>query len=162
MSPQVLAEVADLPSWSPQTRQLVAEYQVQQGLRALIARVPNPGVTLNEATVSPDGSEVELTVRSVRELSSWYEVVPRATASAAGRCERRVDGQLYALGGMQWRVSLPEVADLPGVRVTLWAESGELEELPDTTLVRHLCPWEARRRAIREREAAAARRAVAA
>ncbi|MBV6697491.1 hypothetical protein KV557_10175 [Kitasatospora aureofaciens] len=101
--------VVDLPAWSPQTERLVAEYRLREGLRALVARVEFPGVDVAEAVVSPDGSEVELTVWSVRHLSNWYDAVSRASASAGGRCERRIDGQLYALGGLRWQVSLPEV-----------------------------------------------------
>ncbi|MGW2371775.1 hypothetical protein [Kitasatospora sp. NPDC001683] len=151
---QVLAEVDDLPAWSPQTRQLMADYRLQEALRALIARVPNSTVT--DTAISADRSTVELCVRTVDDLSVWYDSIPKATASAASRCERRVDNQLYALGGMQWKVFLPALADLPGVRVTVSTQSGENEELPDTRLVRHMCPWEARLRAIRIREAAVA------
>ncbi|MEU4296442.1 hypothetical protein [Kitasatospora aureofaciens] len=153
---QVLAEVTDLPQWSPQTHDLLADYQLRQALGALVARVPNTVVT--ETVVSPDRSTVDLSVRSVADLGVWYDTIPRGDASAASRCERRVDGQLYALGEMQWKVSWPELAGLPGVRVTVSALSRENEELPDTLLVRHVCPQEARLREIRLREAAVARR----
>ncbi|MFJ9771135.1 hypothetical protein ACIRVF_07820 [Kitasatospora sp. NPDC101157] len=151
---QVLAEVTDLPQWSPRTEDLLADYQLRQALGALVARVPNAVVT--EAVVSPDRSAVDLSVASVADLSVWYDTIPQAVTSAASRCERRIDGQLYALGGMQWKVSWSELAGLPGVRLTVSALSGENEELPDTQLVRHLCPYEARLRQIRVREAAVA------
>ncbi|MGA5820913.1 hypothetical protein ACPC54_23970 [Kitasatospora sp. NPDC094028] len=125
-------------------------------LAVLAARVPDAGVS--EVSVSLDGTRVELAVRSVTDLSAWYDALRCGSASVASRGERRVDGQLYGLGGLHWQVLLPALVELPGVQVALTAESGEFEELPDTRLVRHLCPAEARLRAIRMREAANARR----
>lgn len=141
--------------WLPATRALVAEFELRAGLAALVARVPNAGVVLSEAAVSPDGSAVTLDVWSVRELSTWYDVVGWRSAGVTGRHERRVDGQLYSLGGLAWQVALPELVELPGVRVMLESESGESEVLPDTALVRALCPWAARLQAVAAREAAA-------
>jgi hypothetical protein len=135
---------------------------VREGLARLLARVPGATVSLAEADVSPDGSQVELAVGSVAELSVWYDAFSRATASSTGRCERRLGGQLYALGGLRWRVSLPALVELPGVRVLLVADSGEFERLPRTRLVRALCPDLPRLWAIEDREAAAAATEVAA
>jgi hypothetical protein len=149
-----LGEVV-VSGWSPATRELVAEFELRAGLAALVARVPGAGVMLSEAEVSPDGRAVALTVWSVRELSTWYDVLGFRSAGVTGRHERRGDGQLYGLGGLAWQVALPELAELPGVRVLLESESGEHEVLPDTALVRAMCPWELRLQAAAGRQVAA-------
>jgi hypothetical protein len=115
---------------------------VMAGLAELRDRVQFPGVNLAEAEFSADGRSVTLTAWSVRELSNWYDAHRcRASASVSGRDERRADGQLYALGGLDWVLSLGDVPGVPGVSVTVWTESGEDEVLPDTALVRAMCPW---------------------
>lgn len=114
---------------------------VREGLAALVARVPGAGVVPEEADISRDGREVTLAVWSVRELSNWFDVAGSRSVAVSGRQERRSNGQLYGLGGLLWQVTLPELRELPGVRVRLWSESGEDEVLPDTALVRALCPW---------------------
>ncbi len=149
-----LGEVV-LPGWSPATRQLVEEFELRAGLAALVARVPGAGVVLSEAAVSPDGREVTLDVWSVRELSTWYDVVGFRSAGVTGRQGLRGDGRLYNVGGLAWQVVLPELPELPGVRVVLESESGEVEVLPDTALVRAMCPWELRLQAVAAREVAA-------
>ncbi len=149
-----LGEVV-VPGWSPATRAFVAEFELRAGLAAVAARVPGAGVMLSEAEVSPDGREVTLTVWSVRELSTWYDVLGFRSAGVTGRSERRGDGQLYGLGGLAWQVALPELVELPGVRVMLESESGERETLPDTALVRAMCPWAARLQAASSQQVAA-------
>jgi len=114
---------------------------VREGLAVLVARVPRAGVVLDEADISRDGREVTLAVWSVQELSNWFDLVGSRSGAVSGRQERRSDGGLYGLGGLLWQVTLPELRELPGVRVRLWTESGEDEVLPDTALVRALCPW---------------------
>lgn len=156
-----LGEVV-VSGWSPTTRSLVAEFELRAGLAAVVARVPGAGVVPSEAEVSPDGLSVTLTVWSVRELSNWYDVVGYRSAGVTGRSERRGDGQLYGLGGLAWQVALPELPELPGVRVVLKSESGEYERLPDTALVRAMCQWELRLQVAAAAEVAAAGTQVAA
>jgi hypothetical protein len=120
--------------------------RVMSGLSELRSRVQFPGVALGEAEFGADGRSVTLTAWSVRELSNWYDALrDRCQAGVSSRQERRADGQLYGLGGMEWELCLGEV--VPGVRVYVESESGEFEVLPDTALVRALCPWMAARRA---------------
>jgi hypothetical protein len=120
--------------------------RVMAGLVELRARVQFPGVALGEAEFGADGRSVTLTAWSVRELSNWYDALRgRCEAGVSSRQERRADGQLYGLGGMEWELCLGEV--VPGVRVYVMTVSGEGEVLPDTALVRALCPWAAARRA---------------
>jgi hypothetical protein len=123
------------------------ETPIREGLAALVARVPGAGVVVSEADVSRDGREVTLTVGSVCALSAWFDVFGSRSVGVTGRSERRGDGRLYGLGGLAWFVALPELQGLPGVRVYVVSESGEGELLPDTALVRALCPWAAARRA---------------
>jgi hypothetical protein len=120
--------------------------RVMAGLNVLRDRVQFPGVALGEVEFGADGRSVTLTAWSVRELSNWYDALrSRASAGVSSRQERRADGWLYGLGGLEWVLCLGEV--VPGVRVYVVTDSGEGELLPDTALVRALCPWAASRRA---------------
>jgi copper chaperone CopZ len=127
---------------------------VPAGVEALVARMP--GVV--SVSVSPDGREVDLQVDSVASLSEWRDVFGLRSAGVSQRVECRADGRMYSLGGLTWWLMLPPLVEVPGVTVALSTVSAEDEVLPDTALVRAMCPEPVRVRRIREREAAAARR----
>ena len=128
---------------------------IMSGLQRLYDQVAVPGVLLHEAQLSDDGSSVELRVSGIAALSSWYDAHPRSSVSMSSRAERGADGQLYGLGGAYWLLGLGRIAD--GVRVYVTAMTDEEQVLPDSALVRAMCPWEARRRAVQAREIAAHR-----
>lgn len=115
-----------------------------------------PGVV--SVSVSPDGRKVGLRVDSVAALSAWRDRYGLRSAAVSSRQELRADGRWYGLGGLSWLLVLPPLVELPGVSVSLSTVSAEDEVLPDTALVRAMCPESARVRRIREREAAAAAR----
>jgi hypothetical protein len=117
---------------------------VRSAVFGLVARLAGGGV--ESVDVSPDGRVVSLQVADVAALSAWYDLAGRAAGAAASR----------AGGGMAWRLELPPLAELPGVRVELATVSSEFEVLPRTALVRALCEWMPRLWAIEDREAAAA------
>jgi hypothetical protein len=118
---------------------------VREAVAGLVARVPG---SVWSVDVSLDGRKVFLQVESVAALSVWYDLAGRADGAVSSR----------AGGGMAWRLELPPLAHLPGVRVELTAVSSEFEVLPRTALVRALCEWMPRLWAIEDREAAAAAR----
>ncbi|NUP53415.1 MAG: hypothetical protein HOW97_39755 [Catenulispora sp.] len=138
-----LVDVSPL-QWLPAVSVDVAE--VRSAVFGLVARRLDAGV--ESVDVSPDGRVVSLEVADVTALSAWYDLAGRASGDVASR----------DCGGLAWFVKLPELQQLPGVRVELTAVSGEFDRLPRTALVRAMCPWMSRLWAIEDREAAAAAR----
>ncbi|MFD7410119.1 hypothetical protein [Kitasatospora purpeofusca] len=133
-----------LPHRAPEPLYRVLPAELLAALTVLRDGVYCPGVALDDTDVTTDGRSITLTAWSVRELSNWYDA-HRPRCGSAG--VRGRDG-----GGLEWTLALGEV--IPGVRLYVWTESGEGEVLPDTALVRALCPEQARLRRLREREAA--------
>lgn len=124
---------------------------IMAGLQRLYDQVAVPGVLLHEAQLSDSGTEVELRVSGIVALSSWYDAHPHSSMSMGSRPGPGETEE--ARGGLYWLVSLGWAA--PGVRAYVTAVTGEGEVLPDTALVRRMCPWEARLRAVQAREIAA-------
>ncbi|MGW1174591.1 hypothetical protein ACWD4P_12825 [Kitasatospora sp. NPDC002543] len=135
-----------LPRWTREELAPVLSPEVLAQLVVLRDAVHSPGVALDASDVAVSGRTVTLTAWSIRELSSWFTSYPTAGVAVSSRPG----------GGLVWQLHLGQV--VPGVSLTVGTESAEDETLPDTALVRAMFPAEARLRAIREREAAAARR----
>lgn len=160
LDPAVFRPVAEVEPQTVALPVLLHIDRVMAGLVELRSRVQFPGVALVEAEFGADGRSVTLTAWSVRELSNWYDAVtPRATV-VGGRYEER-GGRQFALGGLDWELHLDDLPGVPGVRVYVRTDSAEGEPLPDTALVRAMCPWEASRREVAAREAAAGRQVAA-
>ncbi|GAA2112624.1 hypothetical protein GCM10009759_55560 [Kitasatospora saccharophila] len=147
-SPFAGPDPATVPTVARPTTPILA---IMAGLQRLYDQVAIPGVLLHEAVLSADGLSVELRVSGIAALSSWYDAHPRSSVSMGSRPGPGETEEVR--GGLYWLLSLGQVTD--GVRAYATTVTAEFEVLPDTALVRALCPWEARLRAVQAREIAA-------
>lgn len=106
---------------APATRATLISVMADAGL---------PGAVTADGTVLVDG---------VAALNSWFvRFRTGSSLSTASRYEVR-GGQLFNAGGLDWRLTVPQV---PGVgRVTVRAVTGELEPLPDLPVTRAGYPY---------------------
>ncbi|MFB7617792.1 hypothetical protein [Kitasatospora sp. NPDC056181] len=130
---------------TPVTTPTIPARTVLAGIAVLRGRTGLPAVDLAAAVdFAADGRRVTLRAANVQELSAWYEALTPHGTAVGGQYEARPGGALTTRGGLSWVLSYGPIPGVPAVHLSVVTESGETESLPDTALVRAMCPWAVR------------------
>ncbi|MFI9304821.1 hypothetical protein ACIG0C_36415 [Kitasatospora aureofaciens] len=128
----------------PAPRLTIPARTVLAGIAVLCGRAGLAAPAADTVEFAADGCRVTLTAASISELSAWYDALSPRGVAVGGRYETGADGELLILGGLDWVLSVGQVPGCPGIQLSVIAETTAFEVLPDTELVRSMCPWAVR------------------
>ncbi|WP_224275749.1 hypothetical protein [Streptomyces sp. LS1784] len=112
---------------------------VLAGIAVLARRAGQPAPAAEDVEVAADQRRITLTVTSVSELSAWYAAVRPRGVAVGGQYEARTNNRLYVRGRLDWVLSYGQIPGAPGI--DLYVVAASESRLPDTALVRDMCPW---------------------
>ncbi|MFI2610650.1 hypothetical protein [Kitasatospora sp. NPDC018619] len=124
---------------SPASLPAIPIRTVLAGIAVLARRSGVPAPTDADVEFAADRRRVTLTARSISELSAWYAAVSPRGVAVGGQYETSAADRLYVRGRLDWVLSYGPVPGAPGI--DLYVVAASEARLPDTELVRAMCPW---------------------
>ncbi|MFD0404982.1 hypothetical protein [Kitasatospora sp. NPDC127116] len=117
----------------------IPDRTVLAGISVLARRAGQPAPAAENVELAADQRRVTVTARSIAELSAWYAAVRPRGVAVGGQYEARAADRLYVRGRLDWVLSYGQIPGAPGV--DLYVVAASESRLPDTELVRAMCPW---------------------